>query len=366
MDCPRASDSGGERSSRSIPTEVRPSTLPRDTAHLNPVRDPADVLTPCGLLCVVEEIRTGDAVVLSIDPTILVMGNLDVVDLIAEYYRERQVHILLGTFWSLSDRPDIVTANLARCAAQHPNFRVTLLVNDAVDLVAARELALPAELVNQAAFLDETIYDIMPGVEQRFAAVYNARLAWYKRHELARATAGLKLIVIGADPETCGQLTELLPGCTIAQCRDSSIVWLSACEVAWHLNTARCGLCLSQAEGAMLASAEYLLCGLPVVTTRNRGGRDWLFAHDYAFYCEDDPAAVAAMVTRVSQAEISRQLVRESAVEKIRRERLVLFKLMECLFTEHGQPMRRYAPEFASRFYDKMNYWGRPIQHLLV
>lgn len=39
----------------------------------------------------------------------------------------------------------------------------------------------------------------------------------------------------------------------------------------------RCGLILSAEEGACFAAMEYLLCGLPVVTTPNIGGRDEFF-----------------------------------------------------------------------------------------
>ena len=45
-------------------------------------------------------------------------------------------------------------------------------------------------------------------------------------------------------------------------------------EVRRILVQSRCGLALSAQEGAMYASGEYLLAGLPVVTTRSRGGRD--------------------------------------------------------------------------------------------
>jgi hypothetical protein len=47
-------------------------------------------------------------------------------------------------------------------------------------------------------------------------------------------------------------------------------------EIPAWLNQARVGLCLSAYEGCMRASAEYLLCGLPIVSTPNIGGRDRL------------------------------------------------------------------------------------------
>ena len=40
------------------------------------------------------------------------------------------------------------------------------------------------------------------------------------------------------------------------------------------------GLCLSKSEGAMFASIEYLLCGLPIVSTKSVGGRDIFFTDE--------------------------------------------------------------------------------------
>ena len=61
-----------------------------------------------------------------------------------------------------------------------------------------------------------------------------------------------------------------------------------------ELSRARVGLCLSEEEGAMFASIEYLLCGLPVVSTPNMGGRDFFF--DEKFSQTVDPSEEAVRV----------------------------------------------------------------------
>ena len=55
---------------------------------------------------------------------------------------------------------------------------------------------------------------------------------------------------------------------------------LDAAELCHWLNRSRTGLCLSEREGAMFASIEYLLCGLPIVTTPSIGGRHVFFEAD--------------------------------------------------------------------------------------
>ena len=59
------------------------------------------------------------------------------------------------------------------------------------------------------------------------------------------------------------------------------------------LAQAKCGLALSEVEGACFASAEYFLCGLPVVDTAALGGRDVLYPFEYVRRVEAVPEAIA-------------------------------------------------------------------------
>lgn len=49
----------------------------------------------------------------------------------------------------------------------------------------------------------------------------------------------------------------------------SACEWLDSEELNRCLNQCRLGLCLSAVEGPMYASIEYLLAGLPVVSTES-------------------------------------------------------------------------------------------------
>ena len=59
---------------------------------------------------------------------------------------------------------------------------------------------------------------------------------------------------------------------------------------------AACGLALSAVEGAMFSCGEYSLCGVPVVNTRNLGGRDTLLPDFAVRYAEDNADIVAENV----------------------------------------------------------------------
>ena len=304
------------------------------------------------------------------DPVIILATGevFEVVERTGPYYRDRVVHFFIGMLWTTVGDPNYrqrFKEAYDRLIARYPSFRITVLANDVAELLVLRELGVPAELVNHNAFVDDTVFDILP-VEQTFDAIYNARLGLYKRHHLAAGIDKLKLIVTLPTAEQLAEAKRLLPGCVIANQRENAIVNLSAQEVAYHLNTAKCGLCLSRIEGSMFSSIEYLLCGLPVVTTRNSGGRNWYFANDYVITCDDDPAAVAEAVARISREPIPRPLIRESARQKMRRDRLVFFELVNRVFAELGHEGRRIEPEFAKWYRDKINYTGRAIEEFLV
>ena len=73
---------------------------------------------------------------------------------------------------------------------------------------------------------------------------------------------------------------------------------VSADSMSSFYNMSKVGLCLSAAEGAMYSSIEYLLCGLPVVSTRSIGGRDTFFTDKNCILAEDNPESVKDCVDK--------------------------------------------------------------------
>lgn len=102
------------------------------------------------------------------------------------------------------------------------------------------------------------------------------------------------------------------------------------------------------------------------MTTENTGGRNWFFSHEYVVFCEAEPAAVAAAVARLNAMKIPRHLVREATLQKIKRERLLFYDLVNRVLRECGQGARRAEVEFSNIFYDKINYTGRQLAEFLV
>jgi glycosyltransferase involved in cell wall biosynthesis len=111
--------------------------------------------------------------------------------------------------------------------------------------------------------------------------------------------------------------------------------FLPATHVNVLLNRARCGLILSAEEGANYASTQYLLAGLPVITTASIGGREAFFDERYTFHVDSDSASVVQSVRRANQQLFDRQAIRNSALLIIERHRAVLGSYIEQMLKDY-------------------------------
>ncbi len=171
------------------------------------------------------------------------------------------------------------------------------MCNTEKELELFQAAGLEAYWIAQNVFLDERHYRILPKVKKEFDALYIARVTPFKRHELATGIASLSLIGNYHQKEAAyyQQIRKALP----------QAHWqlaVSASRIPNEINRARTGLCLSEVEGAMFVSAEYLLCGVPAVNTPNIGGRDVLFPPEFVRTVDATPEAVAAGVQELVAA----------------------------------------------------------------
>jgi glycosyltransferase involved in cell wall biosynthesis len=111
---------------------------------------------------------------------------------------------------------------------------------------------------------------------------------------------------------------------------------LKAAEVNEACNSAAVGLCLSASEGAMLASMEYLLAGLPIVTTPSLGGRDLFFDPEYCLTVPPDPRSVREGVEALRRRRIPREYVRQRTLAKIEPQRRTFLELLDGILERQG------------------------------
>jgi hypothetical protein len=225
------------------------------------------------------------------------------------------------------ERPNAATnlaATIAQARAALPGHVFVVLTATEMEGYLLADLGVPSLLANGLIFTDERIWKptppTMPGLRV-YDAIYSARLSPGKRHALGAKIENLLLVYPHAlsDSEDIAQarVKEILPAAFFAnhQLGGGKYRIFGIAEMVRLLGHAQVGLCLSSIEGCMRASMEYLLCGLPVVSTRSIGGRDRYFLGGYCRQVEDDADAVAGAVRELRGLGLDRRRIREHVAE---------------------------------------------------
>jgi len=244
-----------------------------------------------------------------------------------EAFRGRKALHLIGLSYTIEPRRLFaeLAAHLKALAPELPDSRFVVLANSEFEAYLLSTVGVPSMLSSQAVFIDDNTFSPQE-VEPRFDAVYNARLLPMKRHELARDVKNLGLLYdIGSaeEPPQYEQVKALLPHAAFInhELGNGAYRQLKVEECAAQLNAARVGLCLSAEEGVMQAALEYLLCGLPVVSTRSIGGRDRYFMPPFCRIVPDEPAAIADAVATLTGTRLPKAAVRSYIMHLLKFER---------------------------------------------
>jgi hypothetical protein len=289
---------------------------------------------------------------------------------IFELLRWRRAYLLVSPSWSHEcDR-------LAQRAAQrirrhriwYGDHRITYLCNTPSEVDHFRRFGVDAVFCNQNALLDERIFFPDPAVEKRFDAIYDASFIAYKRHHLASKVERLALTGY-VKSDSVDDYVESLAGVLPQAHWFKSPVgghgdWLTDGSINRFLNECRVGLCLSAEEGAMYTSAQYLLAGLPVVTTRNKGGRDVFFHPDHVRWVDDDPGSVAEAVAELAANPPDPWSVRSRVLDAMAEHRARLVALLNDIYRRERRSVA-WADRWPARLPNKLFDHQRPLHTLL-
>lgn len=145
-----------------------------------------------------------------------------------------------------------------------------------------------AKLVSHNVFINHNVFKIEP-TTKKYDAIFCQSVIPFKRPLLAKHIKSIVYSTGGAPTKEYQEMIDKQRGIVVAGS--------SPLQVATLMNQSKCGLSLSQAEGGNYATTEYLLCGIPVITTKNIGGRDtYLDETNSICVTEDTPEAVAEAV----------------------------------------------------------------------
>jgi hypothetical protein len=297
--------------------------------------------------------RRGHARVVSADPLVIMWSchprvvEHAVLSTMPPALRQARKVMLTVPWWSLEDDEFApFTATMRRAAAANPATRFITLCNTEAERARLAAAGHAASFISHNAFADERVFRPEPPGDVAFDAIYNAAFRDWKRHHLAASIEHLALIgyLHPSEPDALAAIRRTLPRATIMNTIGGDrLGWMPPGEVNGALNRARVGLCLSAAEGAMYASIEYLLAGLPIVSTPSIGGRDVFFDPDYCLVVPPDARAVRDAVAALIARDIPRHVVRERTLQRLAAHRARFAGLMQSLLVERRGDADRWT-----------------------
>ena len=250
--------------------------------------------------------------------------------------------IIKQTCWFLGVEDQQEEAQKIRAAAEEKGHQLVMMVNCPREREICEEIGVRSFLCNHNALLDTDVFTIDPSVPKSFDAMYDARLTPFKRHHLAEKVGGLSLITyltpnFNHSEEYLEEVRKKLSGAHWVNgpfaANDRR---LSQEEVAVEYNRARCGIILSELEGTNYATVQYLLCGLPVVSTPSEGGREEFYNDRDVIVSDPEPEAIARAVREMVARNLDPTEVRERALKRVAEIREVFLREVQGLIDENG------------------------------
>jgi hypothetical protein len=264
--------------------------------------------------------------VLSNDPVVIYSGMYAAAGKESSFWKlgddliDRQITFLMLVAWTAefgSPSADRISEWRRQYLSEHPKHRIIFLGNTYSETKNLQILGCEAAFCNQNLFVDENAFRPLDGGHVKYDAVYNGQFLRFKRHHLAANIERLALIGYNHENSWYQQIRQSLSHAEWPNfSQNGQYNFLNAFQVNKIYNQSGVGLCLSSSEGAMHASMEYLLAGLPVVTTSSAGGRDYYFDGRFVRWVGDDPISIMKVTQSLVDAKIPRDFIRGETLKK--------------------------------------------------
>lgn len=264
-------------------------------------------------------------------------------------------HLFVKATWHGPKILNDVVKAVAATGTAHPNVLLTMMAATKEDDALFQRNGVDSIWCNHNAFLDGRIYKPDLTAEKIYDAVYVARLVEWKRHHLAADVAGMAVVTKAYEvsAETAKMCLSTYRDLKYVNYDpEHGVTDVPSSEVAKVMTQSKCGLALSAEEGAMYSSGEYLLTGLPIVTTPSVGGRDVFFHPDYVEEVEETPDAVSAGVKRIIARDLDAHMIRNRTFQQFMAHRYRLIMRLSAiaqqdLFKQCGPNL--WLPQFVNK-----------------
>ncbi|MDR8393376.1 glycosyltransferase [Aliifodinibius sp. S!AR15-10] len=249
------------------------------------------------------------------------------------------IDIICGTWWTLEHIKRVIKVAYIYYSVnnKYDNINVIIACNTLKEYRYLKILGIEVLFCNQNCFVDENLFRICDKVDRKYKAIYNAVLKEWKRHYLCNEIENLGIVTYNfSNTEYKNRLDKSLDDPYWFNYNNGEPLFLNNEQLVKALNQAQVGLALSKEEGAMYASIEYLMCGLPVVSTSSKGGRDVFFNNKNSVIVEPTPSAVKEGVDYFLERDIDPYQIREVTLNKIHEHRERFISYVNKLIKKKG------------------------------
>lgn len=172
---------------------------------------------------------------------------------------------------------------------------------------------------NNCAFTDEDAYTIHKDVEKQYDLVVNSSFCSYKRAYLSELINNSIYIGYAQNDEPIIPKNGILANYKNNNVDKDNFVFLKIKDIVDINNKSKIGGIFSAVEGACSSSIEYLLCGIPVISTHSIGGRDVWFNEYNHILCEADQTSVQEkhneLINNINNGLIDKNLIRNKVID---------------------------------------------------
>ena len=254
----------------------------------------------------------------------------------------RPFHVIVMPYWHVQDSANDLVEFAKYAEAVNDNIKIHFICPSQEDADFLGDRGVDAIHAHHNSFLDEKLFRPLPDTPKRFAAIHNAALPKWKRHELAWEVKNICLVTYRhAEDNDLSHVSGYQDLAWSNISPDGNINFQSQEQICNLICSSKVGLILSEKEGGNFASGEYQFCGIPVISTRSVGGRHHFFDDKSTFIVPPNPESIAYMVEWVStRFETDSTAISQQALNRAIENRERLLQLMSKI---SGQNVKSQA-----------------------
>ena len=236
-------------------------------------------------------------------------------------------HVFILTSWFKS-------SIVIKILESNPNYEITILANSMQEKAYFEKRTTRNVLFcNHNAFLNERVFDIIENVPKMHDLIVDSAFHAYKNVEKAnRIKETLHIGYVKHDQSTHVVIPTYGKLANFANAT-GKYKRLTKTQINAHYNESRIAGIFSLLEGACFASSQYLLAGLPVISTRSQGGRDIWYNAFNSIMCENDEDSICnahqLALQRLESGEFNARQIRELHLQQMDEHRNRLIEYMK-------------------------------------